>query len=183
MILDPALIQACAPTVAVSTVQAIIDNESAGNPIAVNVNGGGPLREPGTLQEAIARVRYALAQGLTADIGLMQVNTSNLAAYGLSIEAAFEPCKNLHAGADILTRNYQAAVAHYGAGQASLMAALSAYNTGNYADGFTNGYVAKYYRVSLSPAASSPRAGTSAKRKAMAAIYAADPVIYQRTGQ
>jgi type IV secretion system protein VirB1 len=39
MILDPALIQACAPTVAVQTMQAIIAHESAGNPFAVYING------------------------------------------------------------------------------------------------------------------------------------------------
>ena len=36
--IDLALIMACAPNVAPSTVQAIIKVESTGNPLAVNVN-------------------------------------------------------------------------------------------------------------------------------------------------
>ena len=50
MIFDPAFIQACAPTVTVSTVQAIVDRESHGNPFAVNVNrsGGDVLSETKT---------------------------------------------------------------------------------------------------------------------------------------
>jgi len=54
-------------------------------------------------------------------------------------------CANLRAGNTILTQAYGRAVGRYGEGQEALKAALSAYNTGKFATGFTNGYVARYY--------------------------------------
>jgi type IV secretion system protein VirB1 len=41
----------------------------------------------------------------------------------------------------VLTRNYVRASKQYGNQQAALQAALSAYNTGDFQKGITNGYV------------------------------------------
>jgi type IV secretion system protein VirB1 len=73
----------------------------------------------------------------------MQINSRNLPALGYTIEQALEPCNNVRGGAAILTANYAQAVQQYGAGQRALLAAISAYNTGNFWSGFRNGYVGR----------------------------------------
>lgn len=137
-----ALLLVCAPNVAPSTMHAIIQAESAGNPHAVNINGPWLARASSAVDAARA-ARWALSKGYSVDLGLMQVNSRNLHMLGLTIEQALEPCTNLRAGAAILSANYATAAERHGPGQAALLAAISAYNTGNHTKGFSNGYVAR----------------------------------------
>lgn len=141
------LMMTCAPQVAPQTIQAIIQVESGGNPLAIGINGPVQLsRRPVDASDAARLVRFYIKAGYSVDLGLMQVNSGNLKGLGYTVEQMFDPCTNIQAGARILQRGYQGAAKHYGQGQNALQAALSAYNTGNYEDGFKNGYVAKYYR-------------------------------------
>lgn len=142
--IDLALILACAPAVAPATVQRVIHVESKGDPLAIGVNGGKLQRKPRDAADAAALARAAIGQGYSVDLGLMQVNSGNLRGLGYSVEDMFEPCKNLAAGAKVLTNFYVSARARYPDDQSALKAALSAYNTGSYSRGFSNGYVAKY---------------------------------------
>ena len=87
-----------------------------------------------------------------ADLGLGQINSANLSRLGLSIEAAFDPCRNLTAAAQILSEGYAKARPRHADDQAALRAALSLYNTGDETRGLRNGYVAKV----LGPAPSVP---------------------------
>lgn len=138
------LILACAPQVAPSTMAAIVRVESGGKPHALNVNGERKLaRQPRNAEEATAWARWLVARGYSVDMGLAQINSGNLARLGLTPAQLFDPCTNLKAGAKILTENYLGAARQYGGGQHALRAALSAYNTGNYRAGLSNGYVAK----------------------------------------
>lgn len=148
---DPAL-AACAPHVSPATLAEIVRVESSGNPLAVNVNviRGRPRFPTPRIRDAAhgAQVaRQAIAQGYNVDLGLMQVNSRNLRNLGYSIEQMFDPCTNVQAGARILTDNYTRAVREHGPGQAALLAALSAYNTGDFRRGFNNGYVARYFNI------------------------------------
>ena len=142
----PAALLACAPNVAPVTVQAIAAVESGGNPLAININGI-RVQPPAasTAQEAARVAESYVARGYSVDIGLMQVNSHNLAALGTTVEQVLDPCRNIRAAATILTADYAAAARTRGDGQAALQAALSAYNTGDFYRGFANGYVAKYY--------------------------------------
>ena len=80
--IPPALL-ACAPNVAPVTVQAIAQVESGDNPLAVNVNGIGAQPPPAAnAQEAVHVAERYIASGYSVDIGLMQVNSRNLAALG-----------------------------------------------------------------------------------------------------
>ena len=149
--IDPSL-AACAPHVSPATLGHIIRVESSGNPLAVNVNviRGRPRYRVPRIQSAAHGaqvVRDAISQGYNVDIGLMQVNSRNLRTLGYSIEQMFVPCMNIRAGAAILTENYSRARRQHGDGQAALLAALSAYNTGDFARGFRNGYVARYFNI------------------------------------
>ena len=137
----------CAPNVALPTMEAIIRVESAGNPLALNVNGLRarlliPVDKPAVAQLA----KDWIAKGYSVDLGLGQINSRNLSSLGLTVEQVLDPCTNLRASATILTANYNRAVRRFGPGQRALASALSAYNTGDFARGFTNGYVQRYYK-------------------------------------
>ncbi|WP_157033576.1 lytic transglycosylase domain-containing protein [Belnapia moabensis] len=133
-----ALATACAPSVAPETVAAIARAESGQRILAIRANGaGGGAILPTTRHEAIERAHALLREGRSIDLGLMQINSRNLGWLGLSIEDAFDPCRNIAAGARVLT-------------------SFSGYNTGHPQRGFTNGYVARVLAASVSNAAQAP---------------------------
>lgn len=117
------LAAACAPGLAPETLAAIARTESALDSFAIGVNGpgGGAVRVE-TKQDAVARAKALISAGWSVDLGVMQINSKNLAWLGLSIEEAFDACRSIAAGAKVLT-------------------AYSGYNTGSPTRGFTNGYV------------------------------------------
>lgn len=148
----------CGSQVSPNTIKEIIRVESSGNPIALNVNGMKvqPVL-PKTAGEAAELASEWIKRGFTVDLGLTQINSRNLPHLGLTVEQVLDPCTNIRAGAQILSENYTKAVKIFGLGQKALQAALSAYNTGSFVRGFTNGYVTRYYgAVSNMPEAPNP---------------------------
>lgn len=147
------LIAMCAPDVAPQTVQEIIRVESSGNPLALNINRlpgqAAPVAPRAATAAQAARIALEyMDAGHTVDMGLMQVNSANLEWLGIdreNLETIFNPCANITAGSAILMESYQRAAHEFGEGQSALQAALSAYNTGNFSNGFSNGYVARFY--------------------------------------
>ncbi len=134
----------CAPWVAPQTMSAIVRTESQFKPLAININGGAMLqRQPISKEEAIVTAKWLLDNKYNIDMGLGQVNSVNLRKTKLSIEDAFDPCKNLAASATILKWNFLSASKQIPNKQAALHAAISAYNTGSFTRGFANGYVQK----------------------------------------
>jgi len=139
-----ALAQECAPLVAHETMAAIVRTESAFRPLAIGINGAAQLiRQPTNKEEAVVTANWLIAHGYSIDMGLAQINSANLKRTGLSVADAFDPCKNLSAAATILHENYQSASLKEQDAQLALHAALSAYNTGSFTRGFSNGYVQK----------------------------------------
>jgi type IV secretion system protein VirB1 len=137
-----ALALACAPAVAPATMAAVVRAESGFNPLAIGVVGGPPLgHQPQSAGEAEEMARTLLAEGRRLDLGLAQVNSSNLAPLGLSLSGAFDPCRNLQAAATVLSYCYARAHRHIAQVQPALQAALSCYNTNSLEEGFANGYV------------------------------------------
>ncbi len=136
---------ACMPNIAPATLEAVIAVESRGDPLAIFDNTTRRSWHPLDQGEAIALAQHLVAAGHRVDLGLMQVDSVNLPALGLSIAQAFDPCTNIRAGGTILTADYAYAVRLIGPGQAALKIALSLYNTGDTQRGFRNGYVARYY--------------------------------------
>ena len=141
-----ALADQCASFVAPHTLEAIVKTESNFDPLKIGVNGGAKLqRQPVNVEEAVVTAQWLLQNGYNIDLGLGQVNSSNLNRVGLSVTEAFDPCKNLKAAGTIFNNSFQSAMQQYPEGQA-LQVALSAYNTGNFLQGFRNGYVSKVLR-------------------------------------
>jgi len=150
-----ALAHQCAPDVAPETIVGIAKTESGLHVLSVHDNTSGARYAPQTPDAAIVlATSLIVAQHHNVDLGLMQVNSANLASVGLSIPNAFDACHSMQAGAQILS----------GAFHRALRAALSAYNTGDPQRGITNGYVASVEAataaalpvVALAPATSAP---------------------------
>jgi type IV secretion system protein VirB1 len=142
------LAQQCAPTVAVQTIAAVVSHESRTNPFAIGINGGARIsRQPESHQEAVETASKLLALGLSIDLGLAQINSANLPKLGLTVQQVFEPCTNLQAAETVLHWCYDPAAKRHGHGQRALQEALSCYNTGDFAKGLANGYVASIYRL------------------------------------
>ena len=131
----------CGPSVHVDTLASIVQAETRFDTLAIHDNTTGRTYHPATPAEA-ARIATDLvtAQRHSADLGLMQINSANLAGLGMSITDAFDPCKSIAAGARVLVAGYQPPAAGADA-QPALLRALSRYNTGHPGPGFANGYV------------------------------------------
>lgn len=193
------MMMACAPNVAPATIEKIIHVESRGDPLALNVNvkwvierdeKGQPIMVAGddgqpkpkrrkvvfkppievkTKQDAVTVAYAAMAAGHSVDMSYMQVNSNNLSALGYSVEDMFDGCKNLAAGASVLTAFYAGALKDHPEPQTALRAALSAYNTGDFNKGYLNGYLARY-GVGQQTTVSVPAVNS----------YTADTVVYVR---
>ncbi len=176
-----ALSQACAPQAAPQTMAAIAWTESRFDPLAIGVNRGPrPARRPRDAADAARIARGLLARGANLDLGPAQINSANLAWLGLSVEAAFDPCRNLSAAGVVLRAGYRPA--RGGDRQAALRVALSRYNTGHPERGFRNGYVARVERaaVALSLAPPAPASETAAA-EAPVVVRPAAPALSART--
>jgi len=140
------MVQHCAPSVGISTLAAIVRTESGFNPLAIgiNVKKNTPkpkIDPPKTTDDAISTAKWLLEHNYNIDMGLGQINSSNLSKLGLTIDNMFNPCSNISAAGTILKGNYQAAFKDNSNEHAALYAAISAYNTGSPTKGFSNGYV------------------------------------------
>lgn len=154
------LAQSCAPNVSPHTLLAVVQVESRFDTLAIGINRGGALPSKPRTQSAAARTaRDLLASGKNIDLGLGQINSANLTWLGLTVEDAFDPCRNLAAAARVLAINYRAAEPGRFDVQSRLRRALSLYNTGDSQRGFYNGYVTK---VEAAAAQLSPSIGKAA---------------------
>lgn len=127
----PVLVEKCAPNVSTNTMLALVKVESSANPFAIGVVKGVLTRQPNNLKEAVATARYLEKSGWNYSIGLVQVNRSNFAKYGLvnegeiDFEKAFSPCVNLRVGGKILEECYTRANGNF-SGKKALQAAFLA---------------------------------------------------------
>lgn len=172
------LAQRCAPAVAPATILAIAHAESSLDTLAIHVNDGPRLSPASSPREAAMTARRYIAAGYSVDLGLGQINSSNLHWLGLAIEDSFDPCRNIAAAARVIGDNYQAAIRSGATGQDAMGVALSLYNTGKPRRGFANGYVARVYHSAriVSHVTGSDRAPSPDQNTAIVATVAADPV-------
>ena len=125
-----ALIRHCAPAVAPSTMAAIVQVESGGNPFAIGDNTARRSYYPRDRAAAEAMARRLLDAGHLLDLGIAQIDSMNFAGFGVTAHTIFDPCTNLNVGGRILSGDYAFAVRRYGKGQVALRHAIGMYNTG-----------------------------------------------------
>ena len=125
-----ALMAHCAPTVAPSTMTAIVQVESGGNPLAIGDNTARRSYYPHDRAAAERLARRLLGAGHLLDLGIAQIDSMNFAGYGVNAHTIFDPCVNLSVGARILSGDYTFAAQRYGDGQVALRHAIGMYNTG-----------------------------------------------------
>jgi type IV secretion system protein VirB1 len=163
----------CAPAVAAETLLSVAKVESGFNPLAVGVNGAPRIRvRAANKADAIAKASALIAQGRSVDLGVSQINSRNLTWLGLTVEAAFDPCRNLAASARVLQDGYARSAAKRVGEQPALLTALSYYNTGHPQRGLRNGYVAK---VAKAAAQVVPALRVEAEASAVEPLAAAPP--------
>ena len=151
---DPeTLMKQCAPRVATITMGKLTYVESTWNAYAININHKGwrLAHQPRSKAEAVATLNHLLAtygsiKTFSVDVGVGQINSRNFRKLGIQAVKLFDPCENLRVAEIILVDCYQRALAQKGK-EAALPGALSCYNSGNFSQGFQNGYVSKVYRA------------------------------------
>jgi type IV secretion system protein VirB1 len=124
------LIAQCAPSVAPSTMAAIVQVESGGNPFAIDDDTTRRSYYPRNRQSAAMLASQLIRAGHLIDAGIAQIDSMNFAHLGLSAATVFDPCLNLQAGATILASDYSIAARRFGNGQVALRHAIGMYNTG-----------------------------------------------------
>lgn len=160
-----ALIRHCAPAVAPSTMAAIVQVESGGDPFAIGDNTAGRSYYPHDRAAAERLARRLLDAGHLLDLGIAQIDSMNFAGFGVTAHSIFDPCTNLNVGGRILSGDYAFAARRYGDGQVALRHAIGMYNTGR-----LNGGARYIARVVAAAAVRDGYAQTShvaAKRDAM----------------
>jgi type IV secretion system protein VirB1 len=147
----------CLPTAPLSTLRAVVQVESSGNPNAMQIDfpkallrrwrlAAGTLRltrQPANKREALDWLAYFQSYDIFVDLGLMQVSTAEAKRRGISPESLLEPCTNLRVGWQILEDDYRIEKKTYGPGQEALRHAFSRYNTGDPQQGIANGYLGR----------------------------------------
>jgi hypothetical protein len=129
------LIRTCAPSVDVRTAAAIVAVESGGREYAVRDNTTRRSYFPTSLADAQDLVRRLLGHQL--DLGLAQVDTVNLPAFGVTPAQALDSCTSLRLGSQVLAEDYRQAYRQATGAteeerrQVALRRAFSAYNSGS----------------------------------------------------
>ena len=132
-----------------SVMAAIVKTESNNNPFAININDKNNKHirlayQAKTLKQAQNWVTYLEKNKYNFDVGIAQINIKNIHKYGYTVTQALDICTNLKLASLILKQNYnQALNTTNHSQQDAIKLAISAYNTGNYHSGFSNGYVNK----------------------------------------
>jgi len=141
-----------APAVDTGTLLAFAWHESRLRPFTIHDNATGESIFATSAAEAADLARTRLAQGHSLDLGIMQVNSANLARTGLTVTTAFDPGESMRAGAMILTAAFRQCLRGNGnpnsaEQQAALRCGASIYNTGREQAGILNGYQADVWRA------------------------------------
>ncbi len=135
----------CAPGVPVWVLRGVARTESDFHPWMLHDNSTHASASPASLANAEAQATAWIAAGHSVDLGLMQINSANLPALGMTVGAALDPCASLAGGAAVLRAAYGTAPVRTGQ-QAALLMALSIYNTGSPLKGIMNGYARRVMR-------------------------------------
>lgn len=133
------LAASCAAGAEISTLRAVASVESNFNPFAIRDNTTRESWTPSSADAAVSIAKARLTKGHSVDLGLMQINSANLAALRMTVSDAFDACHSLTAARDILLSAADAGSTETER-QAAILISLSRYNTGRPLAGVANGY-------------------------------------------
>ena len=85
----------CGASVAPSTLASIARTESGFQPLSFNDNTTETGGVSATRDIAIQIGSTLLGAGHSVDIGIMKINSANFVRLGLTLEAAFDPCRSV----------------------------------------------------------------------------------------
>lgn len=151
-----ALAEQCGGGVSSQTLVAVSRTESGFNPWALHDNTTGISESPVSAEAADSDATAWINRGDSVDIGLMQINSANLPALGMTVQAALDPCASLAGGASVLQAAYGGGTANAN-DQVALLMALSRYNTGSPFRGIMNGYAHRVIANAAGTALTPPR--------------------------
>jgi type IV secretion system protein VirB1 len=180
----------CAREVAPGTSVAVAAAASGLDPLAIRDNTADMVWRPKDQRKALWLAEKLIAAGHRLDLGLMQIDSANLAGLHLTLSQAFDACTSMRAAATVLTADYKLALGGVGegvaaaSGQPALLAAISSYNTGDPVRGFRNGYVARVVTAAryVVPAIAVDAAPASPDRAAPEKSAAPDWRVFDNTG-
>jgi type IV secretion system protein VirB1 len=140
----------CAPGVELRTLRAVAAVESHFEPWAIRDNTTHEVLAPYSLAAAVAFAGDRLRKSHSVDLGLMQINSRNLASLGIGMSDAFDPCRSLGAASQILLAGI-AAGSSEAERQAAILITLSRCNTGKPLTGIANGYANQVMSAQSAP--------------------------------
>jgi type IV secretion system protein VirB1 len=137
------------PSAAPDTIVAFAQLESNLEPLSLHDNTTGKRYAPKSKAAAVGLATELLSKHHSIDAGIMQVNSTNFATVGLSIDDAFDVEKSMRAGGVILLEAYRRCRRGEEATSdtpraTALRCAASIYNTGNELRGVESGYTARF---------------------------------------
>jgi type IV secretion system protein VirB1 len=130
-------IQQCVSPEYQQEMKAIVEVESSGNPNAIAIiKGGKMLQQPASPEQALKTLDLLHVLGLPYSAGAAQINHKNFSPNGVDKNNAFDPCRSVERGEQILRECYTRASAVYSDYVMAKEASWSCYYSGNFKDGF-----------------------------------------------
>lgn len=140
------LVRQCASSSDPSVLRSVAHVESHFDPLALHNDTKHISVAALSLAASAEKAKQWISQGYSVDIGLMQINSGNLSAMGMTVEDALDPCRSLAAGSRILQSAF-AVGSSESERQAAILISLSRYNTGRALAGIANGYANQVIRA------------------------------------
>jgi len=114
------------------TMEKIVFVESQGNPYVIYDDTIHRSFSYSNKSDEIIAAKYLINLGHNVDLGLAQINISNVRRYNFNLEDVFNPCYNVFLGSYILLQGYDIALKQFGNPQVALFRALEYYNSGRF---------------------------------------------------
>ena len=113
-------------------IASLVRRESNFNPFAIGMDHKAVLvAQPRSVEQAVATAQRLTQEGKTFSVGLAQIHTSNIKAFGATWRQSFDPCTNLRYGQSVYQGFLAKALKAGLRGSSAVFAALRGYNSGN----------------------------------------------------
>jgi type IV secretion system protein VirB1 len=143
-----ALASQCAPSLDQNLIAGIAKHESGLNQLVLHDNTTTRSYTPETVPEAVALAANLIhVQGHSVDLGLMQINSRNLAYLGLPEAEAFDACHSIEAAATLFR-----AISYYNTGSPTRGLAPCTGPSSTPGCGYTPSTIASIQQVKAAPA-------------------------------